>query len=91
VLRDGLAADSLDPAGIYFGTRGGKLYGSRNEGKTWEKLADGLPQILSVKAMVVNELGSMSNGKPIPASQKRTKAPAAKKKPRRSDRTARRR
>src|SRR5579872_5913527 len=28
VLRDGLATDTLDPAGIYFGTRSGKVYGS---------------------------------------------------------------
>ncbi len=91
VLRDGLAADSLDPAGIYFGTRGGKLYCSRNEGKTWEKLADGLPQVLSVHAMVVNELSSVGNGKPARISQKRTKAPLAKKKPRRSGKAARRR
>jgi serine/threonine protein kinase len=32
VLRDALSADSLDPAGIYFGTRSGKVYGSRDEG-----------------------------------------------------------
>src|SRR4029079_11084912 len=30
VLRDGLAVDSHDPAGVYFGTRSGKLYGSHN-------------------------------------------------------------
>jgi hypothetical protein len=36
VLRDALTADSLDPAGIYFGTRNGELYGSIDDGKTWK-------------------------------------------------------
>ena len=50
VLRDAMAADSLDPAGIYFGTRNGKLFGSADEGKKWSTIADGLPAIVSVKA-----------------------------------------
>ena len=50
VLRDALAADSLDPAGIYFGTRSGKLYGSSDDGSSWDQLADGLPPIVCVKA-----------------------------------------
>jgi hypothetical protein len=55
VLRDSLAVDSLDPAGVYFGTRSGKLFGSSNEGKSWELMADGLPPIVSVKAVVVSK------------------------------------
>lgn len=57
VLRDALCADSLQPAGIYFGTRSGKLYASSDDGKSWRKIADGLPQIVSVHAAVVNDLG----------------------------------
>jgi hypothetical protein len=53
VLRDAMAADSLDPAGIYFGTRNGKLFGSADEGKSWQEMADGLPSVLCVKAAVV--------------------------------------
>jgi hypothetical protein len=53
VLRDSLAADSLEPAGIYFGTRSGKLYGSNDEGKSWEIIQAGLPPIVCVKAAVV--------------------------------------
>jgi hypothetical protein len=49
VLRDALAADSLDPAGIYFGTRSGKLFGSSNEGGSWREIADGLPPVVCVK------------------------------------------
>src|SRR5947209_8098194 len=35
VLRDALAVDPLDPVGVYFGTRSGKLFGSADEGKRW--------------------------------------------------------
>ena len=54
VLRDALAVDALDPAGVYFGTRSGKLYGSADEGKSWEMILDGLPPIVAVKAAVVS-------------------------------------
>jgi photosystem II stability/assembly factor-like uncharacterized protein len=53
VLRDALTVDALDPAGVYFGTRSGKLYGSADEGEHWSELADGLPPVVSVKAAVV--------------------------------------
>jgi hypothetical protein len=43
-------ADTLNPAGIYFGTRSGKVYGSRDEGETWRMILDGLPAITCVKA-----------------------------------------
>ena len=49
VLRDALTADSWDSAGIYFGTRSGKLYGSRDEGASWTEIANALPPIVCVK------------------------------------------
>jgi photosystem II stability/assembly factor-like uncharacterized protein len=49
VLRDALTADSFDSAGIYFGTRSGKLYGSRDEGASWTEIAAALPPIVCVK------------------------------------------
>jgi photosystem II stability/assembly factor-like uncharacterized protein len=55
VVRDGMAADSLDPAGVYFGTRSGKLFGSSNEGKSWSMLLDGLPPVVCVKTAVVSK------------------------------------
>jgi photosystem II stability/assembly factor-like uncharacterized protein len=55
ILRDALCADSHDPAGIYFGTRSGKLYGSADEGTSWRSLADALPPIVCVKAAVVGQ------------------------------------
>jgi hypothetical protein len=53
VVRDALAVDSLDPAGVYFGTRSGKLFGSADEGKSWSTLTDGLPPIVAVKTATV--------------------------------------
>lgn len=53
VLRDALAADTLDPAGVYFGTRNGKLFGSPDEGERWTEILDGLPPIISVKTAIV--------------------------------------
>jgi photosystem II stability/assembly factor-like uncharacterized protein len=53
VLRDGLTVDALDPAGVYFGTRSGKLYGSADGGDSWHEIVDGLPPIACVKAAVV--------------------------------------
>ena len=50
VLRDALTTDSLSKAGVYFGTRSGKLFGSANEGDSWKEIADGLPAITCVKA-----------------------------------------
>ncbi len=55
VLRDGLTTDSLDPAGVYFGTRNGKLYASNDNGGTWRLAIDGLPSITCVRAVVGDE------------------------------------
>ncbi len=35
VLRDAMAVDSLDSAGIYFGTTGGQVYASADAGDSW--------------------------------------------------------
>jgi hypothetical protein len=55
VLRDAITADSFDPVGIYFGTRSGQLFGSGDEGKTWQKILEGLPAIVCVRNAVVEE------------------------------------
>lgn len=49
VLRDAMAADALDPAGVYLGTTGGELFYSKNAGDSWEKLPASFPRITSVK------------------------------------------
>jgi serine/threonine protein kinase len=74
VLRDALSSDSLDPAGIYFGTRSGKVYGSRDEGKSWKKIVEGLPQILCVKAAVVH-----MDGAPTMKANLKSKIPKRRK------------
>ncbi len=53
VLRDGLSTDSMEEAGIYFGTRSGKVFGSNNDGSTWREVADGLPPVVCVRAVTV--------------------------------------
>ena len=50
VVRDAMGVDALDPAGVYFGTRSGKVYASRDEGRTWELVREGLPPVVCVKA-----------------------------------------
>jgi photosystem II stability/assembly factor-like uncharacterized protein len=55
VVRDALAVDALEPAGVYFGTRSGKLFGSPDEGRRWELLREGLPPIVCVKAALIPE------------------------------------
>lgn len=53
VLREGMATDTLDPCGVYFGTSSGHLFASRDGGDSWELIAGYLPRILSVTAAVV--------------------------------------
>jgi len=55
VLRDAMTADDYDPVGIYFGTRSGQLFGSRDEGKTWKKILEGLPSVVCVRSAVVED------------------------------------
>ena len=54
VLRDSMAVDTLDPAGVYFGTRSGKLFASASEGKEWDEIASGLPPVVCVKAASIS-------------------------------------
>ena len=53
VFREGLATDSLDPAGVYVGTGSGQLFYSRDEGDSWQVINRTLPPIYSVGAAVV--------------------------------------
>lgn len=50
VLRDALCLDDADPAGVYFGTRSGDVYASRDEGDSWAPVAAHLPDVLCVRA-----------------------------------------
>lgn len=53
VLRECLATDSCEPAGVYVGTATGQVFFSRDEGENWGILADHLPKVLSVSAAQV--------------------------------------
>ena len=53
VLRQAMATDRMDPAGVYFGTNTGILYASANEGEDWTPIAQNLPPIFSVETMLV--------------------------------------
>ena len=53
VLRDAMATDSLDSAGVYFGTRSGKLFASSDSGDSWTEVAGNLPPIVCVKTAVI--------------------------------------
>ena len=52
VLRDALAVDTLDPAGIYFGTSMGEIFYSPDAGEHWDRLPGQFPRITSIKAWV---------------------------------------
>jgi hypothetical protein len=53
VLRQAMATDRLEPAGVYFGTGSGDLYASADEGDSWTVVAEHLPGIHSVETLVV--------------------------------------
>jgi hypothetical protein len=44
-----MTADAGDPAGVYFGTTSGDVWGSRDEGRSWKRLAGNLPHIYAVE------------------------------------------
>ena len=54
VLRDAMAVDTFANAGVYFGTRSGKLFGSADGGESWSALMDGLPPVVAVKSAIVS-------------------------------------
>jgi len=69
VLRDAMGTDTMNPAGIYFGTRSGTVYASSDGGASWGEAIRGLPPVVSVEAAVI--------GMPMPT--RRVKATPAKK------------
>jgi hypothetical protein len=54
VMRDALCTDTADPAGIYFGARDGSLFASLDEGESWTQVKAHLPDVLCVRAAVVD-------------------------------------
>jgi serine/threonine protein kinase len=79
VLRDAMTTDSLDPAGIFFGTRSGQLFGSRDEGKHWQRILEGLPSIVCVRCAMVGDGGrSTASTSPKLLNSKRSATPSQK-------------
>ena len=85
-----MAADSLKPAGIYFGTRSGRVFASNNDGDSWKQIGEGLPPVTSVKAAVVGTPSRASAPKRVAARKashrarpsrvaSRAKAPASRR------------
>ena len=53
VLRDAMAVDSLDSCGLYFGTTGGQVYASVDDGDNWIPIVRDLPAVISVEAQTL--------------------------------------
>jgi len=53
VLRDAMAVDALEPAGVYFGTSMGEVFASADDGESWRQLPGQLPRITTVKTWLV--------------------------------------
>lgn len=53
VKRQAMSVDDEDPVGVYFGTTSGEIWGSVNEAEDWRCLAQHLPEIYAVEAVVI--------------------------------------
>ena len=53
VLRHAMAVDALDPCGVYFGTTGGQVYMSAENGDFWSPIVRDLPAVLSVEVQTL--------------------------------------
>ncbi|WP_299907341.1 exo-alpha-sialidase [uncultured Paracoccus sp.] len=51
VLRQAMAGDRREPAGVYFGTNSGSVFASTDEGDHWQEIARHLPTILAVEVL----------------------------------------
>lgn len=51
VLRQAMASDRAEPAGVYFGTNSGSVFMSPDEGDSWQEIARHLPTVLSVETL----------------------------------------
>ena len=51
VLRQAMATDQADRAGLYFGTNSGSVFASTDAGETWTEIARHLPNVLGVEVM----------------------------------------
>jgi len=54
VLRQAMATDAADPAGIYFGTTSGAVFASADEGESWQCIVEHLPLISSLETVALD-------------------------------------
>ncbi len=54
VMRDAMCTDTADPAGVYLGARNGAVFASNDDGDSWQVVAENLPDVLCVRAAVLN-------------------------------------
>ncbi len=51
VKRQAMTADYAKPVGLYFGTTGGEVWASNDEGETWQCIARHLPEVYSLTSL----------------------------------------
>jgi photosystem II stability/assembly factor-like uncharacterized protein len=51
VKRQAMTGDGQEPLGLYFGTTGGEIWASTDEGANWSCLVRHLPEIYAVEAV----------------------------------------
>jgi hypothetical protein len=54
VLRDAMCVDNAEVPGVYFGSRTGEVFASADEGEHWQRVAEHLPEVLSLRAAVIH-------------------------------------
>jgi photosystem II stability/assembly factor-like uncharacterized protein len=52
VLRNSMTVDAHDQPGVYFGTSGGEVYASLDEGASWRRLPGSFPRVEALAALV---------------------------------------
>ncbi|HLQ60298.1 MAG TPA: hypothetical protein VK131_00370 [Candidatus Acidoferrales bacterium] len=50
-LRDAMAVDHADPAGVYVGTSSGQIFASADEGESWGQLPGVFPRVLKLEVL----------------------------------------
>jgi photosystem II stability/assembly factor-like uncharacterized protein len=54
VLREGMANDTYDVPGYYFGTSTGQVFASNDDAASWTEIASYLPAISSVEVAILD-------------------------------------
>ena len=52
-MRDAMCVDGHERTGLYFGARNGSVWGSADEGGTWRRVVDNLPDVMVVRAAAI--------------------------------------